>query len=160
MITVVMAIALLALVVAGGVNYMHPDLGVRTRMTEQIVTDYRVIESAIATYRIANRGARPTPSSLDATPPSETWKAELEDFLPAGATLDRQGFRWAYLADETGKRSLCLESPAAASHVLHDAATAAVSKLEEGRATIAADCAGTAYSSSAGDAFAIVFKLN
>lgn len=110
LVIVVMSVMLAAIVVAGGINYLHGDIGVRTDVAQRVGTMASVLETAFRSYRIANRGALPTPGEVrGAGDPDQAWQAELSSYLP-GSIDAPNGMMWDYLDNgEAGvSRILCL----------------------------------------------------
>lgn len=112
LVIVVLAIVLTAIVVAGGSNYLSADIGVRTDTAHRVSTTVHVLETAFRSYRIANKGALPTPGILSELPELEQpWRSELASYTPSGGIDTPLRMVWDYIetSDETSThRILCL----------------------------------------------------
>lgn len=101
-----MSIALLAIVIVGGANYLSTDIGVRTETVRQVATSRNAIEGALASYRVANRGALPP---VEASDEDTTWKAALDGYMAPGGLSAPVGMTWRYVQGSQGTL-LCLET--------------------------------------------------
>lgn len=133
---VVLSIALLAIVIAGGVNYLNTDIGVRTETTRMVQTSRHSLESAFLAYRLANRGALPQP---EAPGGDEIWLGELSGYAGLGATSAPAGMRWRYVED-AGVKSLCLVTEGAVT--ISDAVLSGLEQVDDEHGVIRTDCIG------------------
>jgi len=99
----VIGIALAALLVIGGANYIHGDLGTRIVVQRTLDTQRDAILTAVAAYRASNSGLEPAQGVIDEAHP-------IAGFLPEGRvpsfTSTMTGLRWNNLNSPTG---LCLD---------------------------------------------------
>jgi hypothetical protein len=87
----VLAIALCALAVAGGINYLDLGVGARTAAREQASVGFAVLDAGFSAYRISNGTA---PSAAD-------WEGELyPHYAQKPETPD--GMSWSYGSDASG----------------------------------------------------------
>lgn len=108
LVAVVMAIGLLAVVMAGGLNYISTDVGVRTETVRQISVSRNAIESGLSAYRLANRGHLPpaegSESGLD-------WRAMLDGYVTDNGFKAPDSMQWRLVENSaTGEKYLCLEA--------------------------------------------------
>ena len=133
LVIVVMSVVLAAIVVAGGINYMHGDIGVRTDVAQRVGTTSSILETAFRSYRIANRGALPTPGELrNPGDADEAWQAELADYLPSSIDTPN-GMIWDFMEIPAGAGTaliLCLHGDGI-SKAQHAGLLAASKKLPE-----------------------------
>ena len=122
LVTVVISIVLLAIVVAGGSNYLRVDTGVRISSAESVVTGFGVVEAAFRSYNVANRGASPTPD--DAAVEPGVWVKEIAPYLPDGRMPALDGFEWSYGSADAG-RVICLTSVGAGEAAIEGMSVAA-----------------------------------
>lgn len=147
----VLAIALMALVVAGGISYLKPDFAVRSETADRVTASYRSLESAVAAYRLSNGGALPSGSS---------WKSDLAPYFPgARASVDDtlrapKSMEWSF-ARSGSAVSICL-SGSPISKAQHEGL--ALAKERSSLATLAKSCTGSADASFDGTA-ALRFEL-
>lgn len=114
LVIVVLAIVLTAIVVAGGGNYLHADLGVKTSTAERVITALNVLETGFRSYRIANRGALPTAGDVSTTGDEvPAWRAEILPYLPSQTidTPDRMIWDYIEISSDSGQvEALCLHT--------------------------------------------------
>ena len=105
LVVVVLAIALAAVFVMGGITYVSPEREANRILEARAETDARSARSAFRSYALANGGSLPSPDVA--------WDVRIKPFLPEGDLPAPRGFVWSYvLADPSlgGRPHLCLRS--------------------------------------------------
>ena len=122
LVVAVMSVALMAIVVSGGANYLAPDWGSRRTSAELATLSYQSFDAALSAYRSANAGALPPnpggQSSLSSNalpwPVLRPYLGAMGDPTSKVVSLNAfSGMDWYYLADSAGV-ALCLASRNAA----------------------------------------------
>lgn len=141
LVAVVMAIGLLAIVMAGGLNYISTDVGVRTETVRQISVSRNAIESGLSAYRLANRGHLPPAEGSDS---GLDWRAMLDGYVVENGFKAPDSMQWRLVEDETtGKKYLCLEAVADAA--ISNAVVAALeTSAKSSNGIVGAACSTTA----------------
>lgn len=120
LVTVVIGIALTALVVSGGVSYMHGDVGVRRETTERVTMSYRTFDAAVSAYRVSNQGAVPSPPLGNGQ--NQAWKSQMSTYFPPSVRQWDAGgnalgpfaapvnMEWSYAVRTDGRPYVCLST--------------------------------------------------
>ena len=171
LVTAVMAVALTALVVAGGVTYIRPGVYATRGVTETVTLTYKAFDAGVSAYRIANRGALPhspsTPSVGMGSPDAHLtspWN-QIAPYL-AGANVSAtpaQAFRapvgtdWFYGIDSQGSW-LCVAGGDSTPDTTRQGVVLAAARA--GSASVGRSC-GAAQDLAAqhGGAFAATFRI-
>lgn len=168
LVTVVIGIALTALVVTGGISYMHGDIGVRRETTERVIMSYRTFDAAVSAYRVSNQGAVPSPPI--GNPANPAWKSQMATYFPnsvkewdasnnkLGPFAAPAGMEWTYSVRADGKPYVCLvTSHGEVSKAVHEGLMIAASKTAD--AVMAKRCGASTSDITYDGEIALTFYL-
>lgn len=171
LVTVVMGIALTALVVAGGVSYMHSDIGLRRETTERVTMSYRTFDAAVSAYRISNQGAVPSAPLGNAFAENAAWRSQMATYFPRptkewaesghklGPFAAPSGMDWTYGVLPNGVPFVCLTGVSGPiSKAVHDGLVLAANRAAE--AIPSKSCGSSAADTAFDGVMALTFFLN
>lgn len=171
LVTVVIGIALTALVVTGGISYMHTDIGVRRDTTERVTMSYRTFDAAVSAYRVSNQGAVPSAPLGNAFAMNAAWRSQMATYFPRatkewaesghklGPFAAPPGMDWTYGVLPNGTPFVCLASVSGAiPKAVHDGLVLAAQRAAE--AIPSKNCGSTTVNASFDGAMALTFFLN
>lgn len=151
LVMVVLAVGLAALLVAGGINYINPDMGVRTETLTRVSTQFYTLEAGFHAYRVANRGVLPDPDG---------WQDAIRPYLASPSVLDQGGvMAWSLVADASGE-ALCLATSAGTE--IGKGAFAALQTMSDrvNDAVLAKECSATEHATDFDGHAALILPIS
>lgn len=99
----VLAVAVMAMLVAGGINYINTDRMDAIAVAHRIDAESNALRSALSAFVVAN-GHLPEPAS---------WEAQLRPYMPPSGGMGPPQFQWSFGVSAFGDPWICASHPRA-----------------------------------------------
>lgn len=144
----VLAIGMMALLVAGGINYINLDRMNALAAASQFEAESAALRSALHAFVVAN----------GYLPGADRWEEELKPYLAPAARAGQRQFQWSFGTDVAGGPWICASHPEASPALL-----AAVDRISMTRQAefvmVSRQCADGPATPVAGDPVAVTLFL-
>lgn len=144
----VISIALLALLMAAGINYLHPDRVPTIALSEEMAAEYQSLRAGYQAYLVDQR-RHPDPAE---------WRSQMAGYVQPAMPAGRHGLEWSLGRTAGGAPFLCL-----AHEGISDLQLAAASRMTKQASAaghlLSQACDDDEDEPAAGEPFALTFYI-